>query len=381
MTNESFNLVELLKLLIKWKKHITTLTVLGAILGVVLAFVLPVYYKSTSQFYVYNQRTSDPVALMNMYKSEVMPSMLGDQFGNKDDASRIISIAYSDEIINFLIKKYDLSNHYKYDTTDSKSLEDFKDELKSNYSLFKNDDGSITVSVLDIDKQIAANIANDIVDYVEKKYFAILRSNRTKILEVFEERIQNKTLEYAQITDSINYLMQKYGIFDAKRDYEQLTNDFYKIELSYIDYKARVMELEKHLAPNDTLLLKTKSIAKGLEGQYLKITGTNSGLFASIKDLKEIQFKAKNLQNRYDIASLELVKLINLYNYNKDEFESKLPTIYILNKAKPANVKAKPIRWVVAALTTITAFIFGVIIVLMIEFYQRNVKELFESAS
>lgn len=382
MNNDNFNLVGLLKLLIKWRKHIAILTIIGAISSVIISYLLPVYYKSSCQFYVYNQRTSDPVALMNMYnKPEIMTSLFGDQFGNKDDVARIISIAFSDDMINILIKKYDLATKYGYDTTDLKSREYLRQEIKSNFNLLKNDDGSISLIVYDTDKQIASDIANDIVRYIEKKYFNILRSNRYKFLEVFEERINNKKIEYAQITDSINYITKTYGIYDAKRDFEVLSNDLYKIELSYIDYKERVKELERNLPSNDSLLLKTRAVAKGLEGQYNKISGITSGKFANIKDITQFQFKIRSLQSRYNLVSEELIKLLNGYNLTKAEIETNLPTIYILNKAKPANIKAKPIRWMVAVFGTIATFIISIILIMLIEFYQKNIKALFEDIS
>ncbi len=57
---QNSGLLYLIKLIIQKKKQFITITILAAIAGIALAFLLPVYYKSTCIFYPFSPKAYDP---------------------------------------------------------------------------------------------------------------------------------------------------------------------------------------------------------------------------------------------------------------------------------------------------------------------------------
>ncbi len=197
--DQNSGLLYLIKLVLSKKKQLIIITVIAGIAGTVLAFLLPVYYKSTSIFYPYSPKTYDP---------RYMFSDAGDieLFGSGDDADRVVTIGNSSLIINYVIEKYNLVDRYKVNRDDKYYYITTTGIFKNNYIIAEDDRSAITVTIYDKDADTAAIIANDIVNQIDLCNRKPLIESTAKQLDKFKSDLHVKyaTLDSLSKVSSTN---------------------------------------------------------------------------------------------------------------------------------------------------------------------------------
>src|ERR1700733_1738903 len=112
--DKEFNLINVIRILLKWKMPIAVLTIAAALIAAFFSiFIMDEYFLSWSTFYPVNQYVYDRSMIFN---SETTGGQIS-YFGGKDDINRIITIANSEPVLNYIIDSFNLTAHYKIDTT------------------------------------------------------------------------------------------------------------------------------------------------------------------------------------------------------------------------------------------------------------------------
>src|SRR5438094_523245 len=105
--DKEFNLIAALRIILKWKKHILVLTVIAGIAAAFFSiFVMDEWFLSYSTFYPVNQSLGDRTAIFGNEQTQM------EYFGGKADVNRVLTIANSVPIIDFVIDSFKLAEHY-----------------------------------------------------------------------------------------------------------------------------------------------------------------------------------------------------------------------------------------------------------------------------
>ncbi len=195
---QNSGLFYLVKLLLQNKKTLIIITISSAIIGIAIAFLLPVYYKSTCIFYPYSPKAYDPRYLFSDGGNIEL-------FGSGDDADRVITIGNSSLISNTIIEKYNLIDRYKVDRNDPFFYIKATEKFKTNYKINEDDRSAITVTIFDQNPDTAAIIANDIVSLIDFYNRKPLIESNIKQLDKFNFDLQAK---YAKL-DSLSKSSEK----------------------------------------------------------------------------------------------------------------------------------------------------------------------------
>ena len=73
----------------------------------------------------------------------------------------------------------------------------------------KNEKGAIEISVLDVDKNLAAEIANAVVNKLDETNRDLLNENKKKILAIYKKKKIEKEQEVKNLTDTIFDIKQR----------------------------------------------------------------------------------------------------------------------------------------------------------------------------
>lgn len=215
-------MLEILKIVLQWKKQILLFTAVAAIASIVITmpFIMPPYYKSVTIFYLSNPTSTDRSALFN--EKEVSNINM---FGGKEDINRFITILNSSPVSLAVIHKYNLGKHYKIEA-DNNELFTFytQKEFYNNFNAVRNDLGAIEVSVVDTDNKLAAQIVRDVVQISDSIYRSILVENKSTVIELLNKQIADKNVQLttsasATISDDIKKLMSirdQYSVSSSK---------------------------------------------------------------------------------------------------------------------------------------------------------------------
>lgn len=304
--DNSTNLLGVLEIILKWRKHIIIATILSAIVAALVAlFGMDEYYKSSAQLYPVNQTLSDRSSMFNLTAAPT-----SSYYGDKNDVSRVLSISNSSTVMDEVIAKYKLADHYKIDKTKKFWKTLVRKEFKDNYSAIKTERDAIEITLYDTDPQLAADIVNDIVNMVDSQNSIVVKEFRERMLTSFTNDSVAQTQKLKAISDSLTYLANRYDI-DVK------TSEF------------------------------GKSIIVG-------------GNFQSREIVKALANEQANLTEEYLIRS-------NIKGQIKVSLQNKASSLHVLEQAFPADKKSKPVRWLVVASTMFGVFVFSILGALAVE--------------
>jgi capsular polysaccharide biosynthesis protein len=316
--NHTLNLLELIRLILRWKKPIMILCGTAIVASVIISdpHIIKPKFKSTTIFFA---------ASPNMTSSQTLfVDNNAEYFGSSDDIDRLLSIANSAPLKTYIVQKYKLFEVYKIDSANTE-YPNYKvmKELEENYSAVRNDKGAVEITVYDTDKQRAADMCNDIAAKVDEMNNNIILENKRRILSIYNIKIEEKQQQLQKLNDSI---VNVKGLIQ-------------KISLT----PASIRSADNNMEWKSPELL----------DQQLKV----------LEDQKKAGLK-------------ELNNTIGLAEQYKSTINSNVPTIFTLEKAYPSEKKSKPVRWIIVLGSLITAFAGSVIMAWCIERFRDIQKQL-----
>lgn len=328
-----FDSVDLILYLWDRKWPIIGITTVAAIVSVIVALLIPVKFKSeVILFPAAASSVSHDLLSSNISKKEIL------KLGEDEEVEQLLQVLQSDEIRNRIIEKYDLMNHYKIDSTSKYPFTALHKEFSENISYAPTKFMSVRITVMDTDPVIAANIANDISNLVDTIRNKMQTERAIEALHLVEKEYFTLRNQIQQLEDSLNVL-RSFGVVDYESQAEVLTDAYGQ---AIIQGKAEA--------------------ARKLEAK-LDILAKYGGSYVSIRDYLEFEKKQlSNLKAKYAEALVDATQ--------------KLPTKFVVNKAVEAEKKSYPTRWLIVVLSTFSAFILTVLLMVVSDSILKRLKEI-----
>jgi capsular polysaccharide biosynthesis protein len=152
----------LLNILIKKRVILLITGLIATVISAVVSFIIRPEYKSVAVIFP-SPNVLETRSLLNTQNTST------DFFGDEVATEMVLQIIQSDKINDFLINKYDLYNHYMITGNDKRNTL-LEKKMKKNITARKTQFNSIEISVLDTDRKIASEIANDITGQVDSVF-------------------------------------------------------------------------------------------------------------------------------------------------------------------------------------------------------------------
>lgn len=209
-------MLELLTVIYKWKWPIGIFCALAILASVIFSgpTFMPPHFESMAVFYPSNPAATDRTTLFG----EDAGNRQINYFGTKNDVNRMLTIANSSGLMNHLIQKFDLVNHYKIDTTNEKYLFYVAREFRGNYDAIKTDRDAIQISILDTDPQVASDMTNAAVQYINDVNNSIVGDNKNRTLTILNKEIERQEERAATLVEKLK------GIRDNRVVQEELSS-------------------------------------------------------------------------------------------------------------------------------------------------------------
>jgi capsular polysaccharide biosynthesis protein len=321
----SFNSTGLLVFLYKWRKALLLITAAGMVASVIVSYMIQPKFKSTVVMF--------PTTTSSISKSLLAENNNGKQdilqFGEEEEAEQMLQVLNSDEIRSRICQKYNLMKHYDIDSTDKYKRTHLYEEFTDNVNFKRTEFMSVKIEVLDQSPDTAAMIANDIAALLDTVQNRMLHERAAKAFRIVEAEFQAKLLQIKAMDDSLRHL-NALGVYDYESQSE-VVNEQYAIAISKGDQRA-IKSLEEKL----------NTIAK-YGSAYVAV---RENLLLERKELSILRTK---------------------YNEAKVDAEQNLQRKFVVNNAYPAEKKSTPVRWLIVTVSTLSAFILAVLIVIAIE--------------
>jgi len=357
------NLLGILKTIFSWKKQILRICGIAVIGSILLSLVLPVYYESTTVFYA---ASNDLLKPKNKYKNRQLS-----YYGSKNDIERILTIGKSAGVLDAIIDEFDLYKHYKINKDNPKASFYVRDKFLSHYSIKKTKYGAIELTIEDKDKELAARMANAIRDKIDKLVKDVVKNNQQILITDYKADILGRQRLLAEIADSLKNLRQTYGIYSPGVQSKLYATSIAKTESKLISSRTKLDYYQKHNRRifRDSVLF-AKATIMGLESE---LTELNKKLELFNRGLTRVEsYSTQQAQMRLALIDVQE----NLKNLEVAQ-TSDSPAVLLIEEAAVPVIKSRPRRTYIVIISTILAFVFSVIAILLLENYRDiNWKEI-----
>ncbi len=149
----------------KWWKKILLVVVVSTVVIGVLVYLKPVQYLSVTTAVPASSFASDKSAIFNENIQALYQTL-----GSSDDLDRIVGTSTLDTVYTLVAEKYNIWDHYKIKETQENFKYRATRELKQNVRVIKSGYGELKVKVWDTDKNLAPQLANAILDELQKMH-------------------------------------------------------------------------------------------------------------------------------------------------------------------------------------------------------------------
>jgi len=330
MTSENKNLDlntrDLIRVLFNYKKVLILITLLALVASTIAAFIIKPKFKSTAIIYppVANQASKELFTLMKQEGLTV--------FGETEEAEQFLQILTSRTLKDSVINKLNLMDHYGIQPNERyakfKTYERYEDNIRVKPTQYQ----SVAIEVLDRNPEMAAKMANTVVDLSDSIMRSVKAQVAQKALLALEAQFEKGLQEMQVLEDSLSNVMLK-GVVDLKKQSEQYYKDYTKALLA--NDKRAIDILEKQIKP-----------------------------------LQQYGGKYKRYRNEIKEMALHLTEMRQGLKVARIEAQQTIPSQFVVDRAVAADKKAYPKRALVIILSTLSSIFFAVFAIVLLEYIK-----------
>jgi capsular polysaccharide biosynthesis protein len=309
MESKSFDFKWLIRVVKANLRLFLLVAVLSAIVGMVIS--LPVFmtpkYKSTAVVYPTN---------IELYADE-------------SETEQLLQFFEASSVRDSVIEKFGLYQVYDIEAEAENSRYYLLEEYRNNVRVSKTKYESVLLEVISEDPQLAKDMADEIIRQVNVKYDYVINDRSERVAQSFQKQIvYQKT-----VLDSLESLISRISMENDVLDYGNQTRELVR---GYVDALSR----------NGT-------------------AGVNKDLAQLITNTQEKGSLLRMLQNLSYMGTQQHDYLSKKYLEQKVLAEGDLTYTDIIVEPEMADKKFWPVRWMVLVITTISALLFTLVMVLL----------------
>ena len=331
MKKFSFESTDLVLFIYKRLKPLIIITTVAAIISIIISLTITPKFESTAIVFPAQYTAASSILIGQNYTTDHVLRL-----GEEEELEQLMQILNSASVGNEIIWKYNLLDHYKIDKESKYKYTQLYKEYSSNIKFKKTQYLSARISVRDTDPQMAADIANDIVDLIDSAYHKMRKEQALASLKAVQEDYDDVTRRMQFLDDSVKKI-QALGVIDFETQIERYSEAY-----AYAITEGRIAGANE---------LKKKMDVLAKYGQdYMTLTD----------QLHHQRIRHSQARNALRYAKMD-VKQATSYRF-------------VVERAGVSEKKAYPIRWLIVSISTIVTFIFAIFLLLIIDSIKRIIK-------
>jgi hypothetical protein len=307
-----FNNTNLINLLLKWRIHILVILAASVVLAVFFSgplFITP-KFKSVGV----------------VYPANVSP------YSEESETEQMFQVLQSQDIIDSVINKFNLSQHYKISPDYKYYKTAIYYEYSQNIKIEKTPYDAVRIEALDKDPVIASQIVEAIIGYYNAKVRYMHNEKYHEVMDMYEKLLAKKQGDIDSLKSSLYRLMVESGLLGWDQSSEEIMRGYLRTVTGGAATNINTSEVKR---------LKENMEKRG--GDLILITE-----------------RIKHEANSYSAFKVEYEDAMRFYN-------ASLTYCNVITEPYPADKKSYPVRWLIVAMTFILTFFFTVVVILLVE--------------
>jgi tyrosine-protein kinase Etk/Wzc len=362
MQKKELRFSDYIYILYKWKKFliINLFIVLG--LSTLYAFLLPLEYKATATIMIPPENESAFGGLTSLLGGKSSIASMGSKlFGvSKTSEDILLGIINSRTALTDVINKFKLMEYYEIDDKNvDKALKAFRNDISSD----PNEFGMIDFSVINKSPKVSAQIANYMVALVDSLNieFNIERAKSNRIF--IEKRYMQNVNDLRRAEDSLYKFQKKYGIVAVPEQLEVTVKAAAEVEAQLMKKEMEayfIKQLYGEISPHYQGILAEQKLLKSKiqEMKNSQDLSSSSNILYPFKEMPDIAIQYLRTFREVELQQTIMEFVLPMYEQAKVEEQKSIPTIMIIDKAVPPELKHSPKRsFIIVGLFLVFSFI------------------------
>lgn len=324
----SFNSNDLLYKVYLYKKPLIYVTAAAFVVSLIISFLITPLYKSSVVVF-----PAPSASISQTYIATNTNIKKESVFGEVKEVEQILQVLHSEDLRNKVIQEYNLWKHYNIDSSKTKSpLDKMSKKFKDRISFKRTPYMAVEIEVFDENPDSAAHMANYISGLIDTIMNNMEKARAKDAFRIVKEEYNAKVKQLKNFEDSMSKIMRK-GILDFESQSEVM-NDAYAQALASGNARGAA-----------AIKQKLDTMAK-YGSEYI-----------SLRD--------------FLLYEKERLSMLNMrYKEAEVDANQSLTHFYVVEKAKPADKKAKPQRLIIILISTLSTFAFAFVILIFFEFVR-----------
>jgi hypothetical protein len=295
-------------------------------------------------------------------------------YGDGKSVEKLINIATSEEVMLQVLDSLDLWSSYGINPKDTASAPKYKaNRIYSDIMrVVKVGGNGVEISALDVNPHRAAAIVNLVVHLTDKINREMLNANKSRILSIYEGSLQKLKDKMGFYADSASKVRLKYFVFENQGQTEMVVGEVLRAQSDYAAANAKLRLVKARYGADSD---------QAKEAQ-MEVSMANSRVYSLTKQSSGTPINLENFA--YGIDQITALGDISYRLASKvKEVEAKIDylnmmdngafsTILIVEEAKPADRKSRPIRWIILAAALMISGLVSLIAVVLIDFLTKR---------
>ena len=362
--------------LLRWKRMILLNTLGVAVASVIVALLLPKWYRATASVF--------PPEEEGGILSNLSGPMSAATFGAGRSALPVLAspsdllaaVVDSRTVREEIVRQFDLAPVYKVKTVDE-ALE----VMRGRVTIKVGGEGVVKVRVLDRDPERAAAMANAFVAELDRVNREKRNSSARQARLFLERRLEQNRRDLAAAEDSLRWLQERTGALLPEEQLRTLIGAAAEVQVQLLLREVDLAVLRAQVGPGHPDLL-------AAEGETRALRARLDELEASPPELPGVPGAGRPLRlplTAYPGLAVEYLRAARAVKVEETIFEfltqqyeqyrlqesRDTPTVQVLDRAVPPTRRHRPVRWLICTSATLVAFAASVALAAALEALSR----------
>lgn len=327
--NFDLNSTTLLQAAWQYRKVLIAVGVLAFIISTVAAFLITPKFEASAIIF-------PPKANQASKELFTVSQQAGlTTFGETEEAEQFLQVLTSRTLRDSVIQRLNLMDYWGIKSSDKYAQNHTYSIYKEVVKIKSTPYQSIVIEVMDKNPEMAAKIANTIVDLSDSLMRSIKLQFAQKALAALELQYEQTQADMRSIEDSLAMVMQK-GVVHLKKQSEEYYKEYTK-----------------------ALLANNRDAIKIIKDQ--------------IQPLQLYGSKYERYRDEMNYMSQQLTNLNNSLKIYRVEAAQTIPSQFVIDRAIVPDKKAYPKRSVVIILSTLASLFFAFFAIVFAEFIKQSI--------
>jgi uncharacterized protein involved in exopolysaccharide biosynthesis len=367
--------VEHLRLLWDRRRLILKATLIGLLAGVLLSFLLPKRYVSSTKLMPPNTQPGQGMAMLAALSAKSdsgLPGIVGSLLGADGSGALFVGILQSRTIQDRLVQRFDLKRVY-WDRLEEDACKDLAERTGIAED---RKSGIITIGVSDRDPRRATAIAQAYVEELDRLSAQLSTSAAHRERVFLEERLGAVKLDLDEASRDFSQFASQNSTIDIKEQGRSMVEAAARLQGELIAAQSELKGLEQiYTATNVRVRSVQARIAElqkqldklggGVGGQGSEPAGTAEAPYPSIRQLPLLGVRYADLYRRMRIEEAVYETLTQQYELAKVQEAKETPSVKVLDAASAPERKSFPPRGALVFVLALAGLAAGVAAVML----------------